>query len=470
MMPQSGRNSWRDCVHGVYGPGDPTEGPSTNNGALGDHNDTFAPQFTFTVADAIHAADPDLGYADGTFIAGKWHLGDFFKGRGAHATPLMHGFDHMFMTQEVAPTSTTNCACDPAWESQCRFGHNKGWGCTNYWTEDPTAPEGIVNMSTPVGANDAALIVDKFEAFVESRHGRPFLSLLLFHNNHIPFVATAQGAEACASGAQCPAGRGYDVNQPNAQLDYFGALIDIDVQIGRVREILKQKGYAESTLVWLASDNGPEVNAPNGFIDAEVGGGLFKGPGEARPLRGRKRDFWEGGHRVPGILEFPPLIHKNIVSHHTMVTTDLLPTIMDLLNVTRPPAQAAWGLDGQSVVPAMRGEPSDSFNQFGRGWLFWRQPSALGGAFRYGDWKFVNQSHSCGNTSCNAALYNLKDDLGETTDLSKTHPEIFEAMALNLSVWKWHVINSSLEESFCTTPYPPGPPPRHPAKPPLPSQ
>jgi hypothetical protein len=68
----TGRNSWRDCVHGVYGPGDPTLGPSMNNGALGDHNDTFAPQFTFTVADAIHAADPALGYSDGTFIAGKW--------------------------------------------------------------------------------------------------------------------------------------------------------------------------------------------------------------------------------------------------------------------------------------------------------------------------------------------------------------------------------------------------------------
>ena len=47
----TGRNSWRDCVHGVYGPGDPTDGPSSNNGAPGDHNDTFAPQYTFTVAD-----------------------------------------------------------------------------------------------------------------------------------------------------------------------------------------------------------------------------------------------------------------------------------------------------------------------------------------------------------------------------------------------------------------------------------
>lgn len=287
----TGRNSWRDCVHGVWGPMDPTEGQGKNNGATGPHaaNDTFAPMNTFTVADAIHAADPALGYGKGsTFIAGKWHLGNFFPGLG-HATPIMHGFDHMFMTQEVAPTSTTNCNCDPAWVSSCRLGHNAQWPCANYWTEDPTSETGIRNMTEPVGPNDGALIVDKFEEFVTSRGGKPFLSLLLFHNNHIPFVATAEGAAACASGAQCPSDRGFDANNVSKQLDYFGALVDIDVQIGRVRSILKEKGYADSTLLWLASDNGPEVNAPNGFVPADVGGGDFGGPGEARPLRGRKR-------------------------------------------------------------------------------------------------------------------------------------------------------------------------------------
>lgn len=81
----------------------------------------------FTVADAIHAADKELGYSDGTFIAGKWHLGPFFNG----STPLDHGFDHMFMTQEVAPTSTTNCMCEESWEESCNFGHNGPWACAN---------------------------------------------------------------------------------------------------------------------------------------------------------------------------------------------------------------------------------------------------------------------------------------------------------------------------------------------------
>lgn len=229
-----------------------------------------------------------------------------------------------------------------------------------------------------------------------------------------------------------------------------------------------------------------------------------------------------GGHRVPGILEFPPLIKANRISEHTLVTTDLLPTIMDLLNVKRPSSQSGWALDGRSVLSALKGEPADSFNLFGRGWLFWRQPSALGGAFRYGDWKFVNQSHSCatgespGEDTCKAALYvsigqhpltnvirhrilfspshqihylpiylflvtnlscitapyvpqNLRTDIGETTDLSATQPEIFAAIARNMSVWKWGVINSALKESKCEVPFPPGPEPPHPSVPPSPT-
>ena len=131
----TGRNAWRDCVHGVWGCFDPTDCPggSSNNGG----SKKFAPARTFTVADAVHAADEKLGYGDGTFIAGKWHLGNF-EGPAEHiSTPLHHGFDHMFMTQEVAPTSTTNCRCGKPqlWNETCRFGHNGPWACANYWSE-----------------------------------------------------------------------------------------------------------------------------------------------------------------------------------------------------------------------------------------------------------------------------------------------------------------------------------------------
>ena len=251
-------------------------------------------------------------------------------------------------------------------------------------------------------------------------------------------------------------------------MDYYGALLDVDEQIGRVRTIIKAEGYADSTLLWLGSDNGPEVNVADGFFPhpgpcVAVGGkdGGCGGPGEARPLRGRKRDYWEGGHRIPGIISYPPLVKANFVSEHTMTTEDVLPTTMALLKVERFENQSSWQVDGRSVLPALAGTSAGVFNEYGRGWLFWRQPSALGGAFRHGDWKFVNQSHSCVNASCDAALYNLRTDIGETKNLRAEQPEIFAAMAKNMSDWKWRVIESALKESRCEVPFPPGPTPPH---------
>ena len=166
------------------------------------------------------------------------------------------------------------------------------------------------------------------------------------------------------------------------------------------------------------------------------------------------------------MLEYPPLIKANKVSGHMLVTTDLLPTIMELLGVSQPAAQRGWGIDGRSAVPAMAGQPAAVFNNAGpgRGWLFWRQPSALGGAFRHGKWKLVNQSNSCVE-DCEAELYDLDADLGETTDLSRQHLDVFAAIVANMSKWKEQVINSALTESKCAVPFPPGPVPPHGAAP-----
>lgn len=123
-----------------------------------------------------------------------------------------------------------------------------------------------------------------------------------------------------------------------------------------MRKILADTGFADNTLVWLTSDNGPESDCKGGFCTDSHGG-----PGEARPLRGRKRDYWEGGHRVPGIIEFPPLVNRfdrekqqPYASNHTVVTTDLLPTLLDLLNVSRWENNSDWALDGRSVLPLLR--------------------------------------------------------------------------------------------------------------------
>lgn len=79
------------------------------------------------------------------------------------------------------------------------------------------------------------------------------------------------------------------------------------------------------------------------------------GPGVAFPLRGRKRDIWEGGHRIPSIISWPAVVKgaAGRVSWEMVVTHDFLTTVMDVLNVSRPATQADWGVDGRSILPLL---------------------------------------------------------------------------------------------------------------------
>ena len=172
------------------------------------------------------------------------------------------------MTLEVAPTSTTNCECQPAWKKQCHFGHNKGWGCSNYWVDNASAPELTSPVDELVGESDSKYLVDRFEDFVQTQKQSamaPFLAVLMFHNNHIPFVSTDAHRLLCErtangsapipeGGAGClPPSRLGQKKFSAAQLDYYGALLDVDEQIGRVRQILHDTGYSSSTLLWVSA-------------------------------------------------------------------------------------------------------------------------------------------------------------------------------------------------------------------------
>ena len=115
-------------------------------------------------------------------------------------------------------------------------------------------------------------------------------------------------------------------------------------------------GRYEDTFVWFTTDNGPEVNcAPAGFCGD---GHYAAAPGDAGPLRGRKRDLWEGGHRVPTVVSWPAVVGAQAparASWELVVTTDFLATVMDALGVDRPAAQRDWAFDGRSVLPILRG-------------------------------------------------------------------------------------------------------------------
>jgi len=464
----TGRNPVRDCVDDVYGCSDPTE-------CTPDFE--FAPTRTFTIADAVRTAQVQAK----SHHFGKWHLGSFYNDSelygGRTSSPITHGFDHFNSTIEVAPTSTPNCGCKAEWSSQCKFGHNQHYNhcqgganpggsdlkpgcCFNYWWESSSSSHGIANLTTFVEEDDSTYIADSFGRFLKSRDGQPFLAQLSFHNCHIPYEGMSEKRELCKSGETCRSSDGHGripSNFSNAQLDYFVCLQELDASVGRILKDLETEGYYDNTMVWFTTDNGPEGNC---YPTGQCQDGHFRNyPGSAGPLRGRKRDVWEGGHRVPGIISFPAVVKGPARESWDLATTsDFLPTIMDVLAVSRPEAQQHWGLDGVSLMPVLQGEMVPDREM---GWLMGFQHGfpPWAHAYRSGKWKYVNGSKGCGDPSCHTdALFDLGVDLGETNDVAHLYPEILAAIKANFSRWFDSVSLSRTNESLCGTPSPPSPP------------
>lgn len=490
----TGRTPLRDCINGVYGCSDMTECvPSF----------IFAPQRTFTIGDAARKASPD--YVSQHWA--KWHLGSFYNDSEAYggvtSSPITHGFDHFNSTVEVAPTGTTNCECNPNWQENCLFGHygkmthcgggpgpdpNASRGCCfNYWWNNESAQHAVSNLSNPIPPDETLYISDSFDRFLDGLDGRPFVAQLAFHNCHIPFVGTPDQRAACMNGTTCSEtpDSGPLSNLTSAQLDFYACLNELDAAVGRALDALDKYGYGQNTLTWLATDNGPEVNCqPEGICDHTH---FESAPGDAGLLRGRKRDIWEGGHRIPSVVSWPAVVQgtEGRVSWEQVTTSDFLATIMDVLKVERPASQADWGMDGRSIMPLLtapvpkvpqtRTVYQDGTNVMPvhpMGWMYngWNasDPTTHYG-FRYGQWKLVRNSKSCSADDCKVAqLFNLADDLGERFDVSKKYPDVFEAIQQNWTVWYASVMQSIVNESQCPN-LGPAPPPAPPVPPPPPA-
>lgn len=245
-------------------------------------------------------------------------------------------------------------------------------------------------------------------SFIEKHHAEQWFCYLPFNAVHAPLEATEK----------------YLSRFPNVEEEkrksFCGMMSAMDDAIGTVMAKLREHKLEENTLVVFFSDNGgptPQTTSGNG------------------PLRGFKSQTWEGGIRVPFMMQWKGKIPAGQVDDRPVIQLDLLPTALAAAGVEAKPE---WKLDGKNLLPYVTGEQKSAPHDT----LYWRFGQQV--AIRMGDWKLVKGAGMDGikvegsekATMDGAQLYNLASDIGEKTNLAAKETEKVKELT---AVWdKWN--------------------------------
>ena len=381
----------------------PTRGPATQwfSGKRAErflpaeYNDRM-PLEEVTVAEALQ----EHGYT--TFFAGKWHLGPT-----PEHWPERQGFDIN------------------------KGGTSKGNPGKGYFSpyNNPRLEDG------PEGEHLPARLGHETAAFIREHKDAPFFANLSFYSPHTPLIARQDLIEKYRQRAQESAAPNESWESQSEPIEVFyrkrrkgrervrevrpvyAAMVEaMDLAIGEVLDALDEAGVSDNTLVIFTSDNG-------GLSTAQGH------PTSNRPLKRGKGWVYEGGIREPMVMRLPGTIEPGLVDHTPVITNDLYPTILATIGRPLRPQQH---LDGVSLLPLLHGGGA----RLQRDTLYWHYPHYSdqggfpGGAIRQGDWKLI-ENYETGT----AELYNLADDLGETTDLVSEKPKRAASMRRTLHTW-----------------------------------
>lgn len=374
------------------------------------------------------------GYA--TACIGKWHLGQNYStsdGKPPSGSakngltnidftqpvtdgPITRGFDRYFGT--IVPNYPPYCFIDndhtmgiPSVPMQGR----------NFNIPGPMVPGWTLEGILPELTRRAVQWVEE-----TATSKKPFFLYFPLTSPHYPIVPTPEFVGKSKAG------------------QYGDFVHQSDWSIGQVLEALQTAGVAENTLVFFASDNGPEITG-------EVQPGVYdrmqqfdhRSSGE---LRGAKRDAWEGGHRVPFIARWPGKIKANTVSEQTICLVDLMATIAAILGQKLPDNA---GEDSVSILPVLRGENlltpvrEATVHHSARGKF----------AIRQGDWVLIDAPWGDDNGAHGeprwlkdergysphmqpGELYNLREDLAERHNRFAERPELVNELKSRLEKYK----------------------------------
>lgn len=326
-------------------------------------------------------------------------------------------------------------------------GFDEWLSSPNFYENDPLMSHNGNGVQTK--GESSQVPVDYAVKFMQEakKQDKPFLAVIWFGSPHGPHIAADELRDLYP-------------DQKKSIANFLGEVTGIDRAMGSLRKSLREMNIADETLLWYTSDNGA-------LSQGSTGG-----------LSGKKGSLYEGGIRVPAIIEWPNLIKQNRITERVSGTVDIYPTLLDIagVNFDKQPV-----LDGESLMPLIRGKEESRQKPLG----FWVYPKG-GRSMRSGQmvqammnekanggqkpWHEVEPDpakvggYSTDNMPGHAALidgnfklhrvpvknknrieyklFNLKNDPREKTDITEQHPERFAQMKRQLDAWQTSVVGS----------------------------
>ncbi len=320
------------------------------------------------------------GYA--TALIGKWHLG---TKNNVH--PLVKGFDVFYGS--LVPNGGTKTIEGGTRDPMKLYDGHKSLGNVNQAKMD--------TLTT--------LYTEKSIEFIKENKDKPFF-LYLSHN--MPHVVL--GVSDKFKGKS---GKGL----------FYDVVMELDWSVGEIRRVLKEEGLADNTFLVFLSDNGPWVSE---HLNDDAGNHY----GSAIPLRGSKMMSWEGGARVPMLMEYPKSLPADKVLNDMVFSMDIMPTFIKLAGGKLPEDLI---IDGVDIMPYLTGENTTAPHDYYYYYCFTKLC-----AVRDAKWKLVlpREAHPIylGFWSKNIdlveeiELYDLENDISETKNVAMENPEVVERL------------------------------------------
>ncbi len=302
------------------------------------------------------------GYVTG--MVGKWHLGVREDSR-----PVTRGFDEFF-----------------------------GFlgGAHQYNPGPSTANNSIMRGNRPI--EEKEYLTDAFAreavSFIDRHAKEAFFLYLPFNAVHSPLQAPEKYQKRFPD---IPAGK---------RRTFAAMTAAMDDAVGAVLDALRKHGVEDNTLVFFVSDNGGPTASTTSRND---------------PLRGFKGQVWEGGVRVPFMVQWKGRLPKGKVYDMPLISLDIAPTILAAAGASAP---ADAKLDGVDLLPHLANEGAKGPHEA----LYWRFGEQH--AIRKGDWKLVRVPNA------EPALYNLAEDISESKDVAAANPGRLKELTAELEAWE----------------------------------